>query len=132
VTTATPAGEAIPPGQPTATPILMAPVTLAPANPVARLNLTDNTSTSRRSIGNVQFDYKMPGYRVYKANLNLGYDYAETHGHNNVRDSTQWISNPVASGGQRISYNTTVNRNQLAEFYLNYKEILKTSKALLM
>src|SRR4051812_11555199 len=34
-----------------------APVTLAPANPLARLNETDNTSTSRRSIGNVQFDY---------------------------------------------------------------------------
>jgi len=37
------------------------PVTLATANPVARLDETNNTSTSRRSIGNVQFDYKIPG-----------------------------------------------------------------------
>jgi TonB-linked SusC/RagA family outer membrane protein len=101
------------------------PVTLATANPVARLDLTDNKSTSRRSIGNVQFDYKIPGVPGLKANANLGYDYAETFGHNNVRDSTQWVYLPVASGGQVSTYNT-VNRNQLAEFYLNYKKDLKS------
>jgi len=102
-----------------------APVTLAPANPLARLNETDNTSTSRRSIGNVQFDYKIPFVPFLRANLNLGYDYGETFGHNNVKDSTQWIYVPVASGGQRAMYNT-VNRNQLAEFFLNYKRNLKS------
>jgi len=107
-----------------------APVTLAPANPVARLNLTDNTSTSRRSIGNVQFDYKIPGVEGLHANANLGYDYAIAFGHNNVRDSTQWVYLPVASGGQKASYNT-VNRNQLAEFYLNYKKDLKSIKSVI-
>ncbi|NCD72112.1 SusC/RagA family TonB-linked outer membrane protein [Mucilaginibacter agri] len=102
-----------------------APVTLAPANPVARLDLTDNKSTSRRSIGNVQFDYKIPGVSGLRANVNLGYDYAEAFGHNNVRDSTQWVYVPVASGGQRSVYNT-VNRNQLAEAYLNYKNDFKS------
>lgn len=106
------------------------PVTLAPANPLARLNLTDNTSNSKRSIGNVQFDYKMPFLTDLRANLNLGYDYAETKGHNNVRDSTQWVYLPVASGGQRSNYNT-VNRNQLAEFYLNYKKDLKSIESVL-
>ncbi|HVW97992.1 MAG TPA: SusC/RagA family TonB-linked outer membrane protein [Mucilaginibacter sp.] len=107
-----------------------APVTLAPANPVARLNETDNTSTSRRSIGNVQFDYKLPFLPDLRANLNLGYDYAEAFGHNTVRDSTQWIYIPVASGGQRAVYNT-VNRNQLAEFYLNYKKNLKSVESVI-
>jgi len=102
-----------------------APVTLAPANPVARLNETDNTSTSRRSIGNVQFDYKLPFLPDLHANVNLGYDYAQAFGHNNVRDSTQWIYVPVASGGQKSVYNT-VNRNQLAEFFLNYKKNVKS------
>ncbi|WP_428329877.1 SusC/RagA family TonB-linked outer membrane protein [Mucilaginibacter sp.] len=102
-----------------------APVTLATANPLARLNETDNTSTSRRSIGNIQFDYKIPGIDGLHANANLGYDYAIAFGHNNVRDSTQWVYLPVASGGQKASYNT-VNRNQLAEFYLNYKRNLKS------
>jgi len=102
-----------------------APVTLATANPVARLNETENTSTSRRSIGNVQLDYKIPYVDGLRANANLGYDYALTFGKNNVRDSTQWIYLPVASGGQKANYNT-VNRNQLAEFYLNYKKDLKS------
>ncbi|MDB5086798.1 MAG: TonB-linked outer membrane protein SusC/RagA family [Mucilaginibacter sp.] len=101
-----------------------APVTLAPANPVARLNETDNTSTSRRSIGNVQFDYKLPFLPDLHANVNLGYDYAQAFGHNNVLDSTQWVYVPVASGGQKSVYNT-VNRNQLAEFFLNYKKNVK-------
>jgi TonB-linked SusC/RagA family outer membrane protein len=95
-----------------------APVTLAPANPLARLEETDNTSTSRRS-------YKMPFLPDLRANLNLGYDYAEAFGHNNVRDSTQWVYVPVASGGQKSVYNT-VNRNQLVDFYLNYKKNFKS------
>ena len=105
-----------------------APVTLATANPVARLDETDNKSTNRRSIGNIQLDYKIPGVDGLRANANLGYDYSIAFGHNNVLDSTQWIYLPVASGGQKNSYNT-VNRNQLAEFYLNYKKDLKSIKS---
>jgi len=101
------------------------PVSLATANPVARLNETDNKSTDRRSIGNIQFDYKIPGIDGLRANLNLGYDYALAFGHNNVLDSTQWIYLPVAMGGQKIYYNT-VDRNTLGEFYLNYKKDLKS------
>jgi TonB-dependent starch-binding outer membrane protein SusC len=101
------------------------PVTLATANPVARLDETDNKSTNRRSIGNIQLDYKIPGIDGLSANANLGYDYAIAFGHNNVLDSTQWIYLPVASGGQKVYYNT-VNRNQLAEFYLNYKKDIKS------
>ena len=101
------------------------PVTLATANPVARLNETDNKSTDRRSIGNIQLDYKIPGIDGLTANANLGYDYALAFGHDNVLDSTQWVYLPVASGGQKVYYNT-INRNQLAEFYLNYKKDLKS------
>jgi iron complex outermembrane receptor protein len=101
------------------------PVTLATANPVARLDETDNKSTNRRSIGNIQFDYKIPGVDGLRANLNLGYDYTLAFGHNNVLDSTQWIYLPVALGGQKINYNT-VDRNTLGEFYLNYKKDLKS------
>ncbi len=103
-------------------------VPLATANPVARLNETDNTSTSRRSIGNIQFDYKIPMINGLRANLNLGYDYAETFGKNNVRDSTQWTNQFSKAGGQSINYNT-VNRNQLIEGYLNYKKDLKSIKS---
>lgn len=99
-------------------------VALATANPLARLNETDNTSTARGSIGNVQFDYKMPFLPELRTNLNLGYDYSIAFGKNNVRDSTGWITTPVASGGRFENYNT-VHRNTLAEFYLNYKKNFK-------
>ncbi len=104
------------------------PVTLATANPVAQLDETNNTSTNRRSLGNIQFDYKIPDVDGLRAVANLGYDYSLAFGHNNVLDSTQWIYIPVASGGQKIEYNTN-NRNQLAEFYLNYKKDLKSIKS---
>lgn len=102
-----------------------APVPLATANPVARLNETDNKSTNRRSIGNIQLDYKIPGIDGLRANVNMGYDYQYAFGHNNVLDSTQWTNSVTASGGQKVYYNTN-NRNQLAEFYLNYKKDLKS------
>ncbi len=104
------------------------PVTLATANPVAELNETDNKSTQRRSIGNAVFNYKIPGADGLTANANLGYDISLAFGHNNVLDSTQWVYLPVASGGQKVYYNT-VNRNLLAEYYLNYKKDLKSIKS---
>ena len=104
------------------------PVTLATPNPVAELNETDNKSTQRRSIGNAVFNYKIPGVDGLTANMNLGYDISLAFGHNNVLDSTQWVYLPVASGGQKVYYNT-VNRNLLAEYYLNYKKDLKSIKS---
>ncbi len=101
------------------------PVTLATANPVARLDETDNKSTSKRSIGNIQFDYKIPGIEGLKANLNLGYDYQYTFGLNNVLTNTPWVSLPVALGGQKKTYNDG-NHNALAEFFLNYARNLKS------
>jgi TonB-linked SusC/RagA family outer membrane protein len=106
------------------------PITLAPGNPVARLNETDNTSTQRRSIGNVQFEYKIPGVNGLTANANLGYDISLTFGHDNVLDSTQWVYQPVTAGGQKKYYNT-VNRNLLAEYFLNYKKDLKSIKSVI-
>ncbi len=104
------------------------PVTLATANPVAQLDLTDNKSTVRRSIGNVQFDYKLPFLPDLHANANVGYDYTDGFGHNNVKDSTQWVYIPVVAGGRIDNYNT-VTRNQLFDFYLNYSKKLKDIKS---
>jgi len=50
------------------------PLGLAPGNPVASINNLHNTSTVRRLIGNVQFDYKIHGVEGLRANLNLGLD----------------------------------------------------------
>lgn len=98
-------------------------INLAPGNPVARLDLTDNTSTVKRSIGNVKFDYTLPFLKELRATLNLGYDYQETKGHNNVRDSTQWIYLPTVAGGKINPYEST-GKNQLLDFYLTYTKEL--------
>jgi iron complex outermembrane receptor protein len=101
------------------------PVELAPANPVAQLNLTDNTSNVKRSIGNIKFDYSLPFLSDLHAVLNLGYDYAETKGRNNVRDSTQWIYLPTVAGGRYNPYQSKA-QNQLLDFYLHYQKELKS------
>lgn len=103
-------------------------VTLAPANPVAQLDLTDNTSTVKQSIGNIELDYKMHFLPELRANLNLGYDYAESNGHNNALDSTQWVYIPVIAGGRLSNYRES-KRNQLMDFYLNYKKDLTSIKS---
>ncbi len=100
-------------------------ISLAPANPLARLQLTDNTSKVKRSIGNIKLDYTVPFVTGLTATLNMGYDVAKTEGHNNVQDSTQWIYEPTVSGGRYNPYSSKVN-NTLLDFYLNYKKDFKS------
>ena len=100
-------------------------INLAPGNPVARLNLTDNTSEVQRSIGNIKLDYELPVLKDIHATLNLGYDYAKTKGHNNVADSTQWVYLPTVAGG-RINPYQAKSKNELLDFYLNYTKELKS------
>ncbi|RVU03053.1 SusC/RagA family TonB-linked outer membrane protein [Mucilaginibacter limnophilus] len=101
------------------------PVTLATANPVAQLELTDNKSTVRRTTNNIQFDYKVPFLTDLHANLNLGYDYGKSFGHNNAPDNTSWVYVPVVAGGRISNYNESTT-NQLLDFYLNYRKDLKS------
>jgi TonB-dependent starch-binding outer membrane protein SusC len=101
---------------------------LAPGNPVARLDLTNNTSVVKRSIGNVKADYELPFLDDLHAVLNLGYDYANTEGHNNVLDSTQWIYLPTVAGGKKNPYES-IARNQLLDFYLNYSKEIPSAKS---
>ncbi|RAV99165.1 SusC/RagA family TonB-linked outer membrane protein [Pseudochryseolinea flava] len=97
---------------------------LAPGNPVARLELTDNTSTSKRSIGNINFKYDLPFVSGLDANLNLGYDYAESEGHNNVAEKTQWIYLPTVGGGRLNPYESQT-KNKVLDFYLHYQREMK-------
>ncbi|MES2454690.1 MAG: SusC/RagA family TonB-linked outer membrane protein [Bacteroidota bacterium] len=101
------------------------PITLAGANPVAQLELTDNTSTVRKSIGNAQLDYKLHFLPELHVNANFGYDYAKSFGHNNALDKTQWIYNPVVEGGRNSVYDES-RKNKLMDFYLNYDKDLKS------
>ena len=96
------------------------PNPLTDRNPVALLNDKRDRSTVKRSIGNIQLDYKLHFFPDLHANLNLGYDVSRSNG---------TIFVPAASsiafnlGGQNNSYAQTKN-NKLLEAYLNYTKQL--------
>lgn len=85
-------------------------------NPVGLLNQRDDKSTVKRSIGNVQFDYKMHFLPDLRANLNLGYDISKGEG-------TIFVPDSAASQYNRKGQNTEYAQkrdNKLLEAYLNY------------
>ncbi len=91
------------------------------ANPVAMLNQTDNRSTVQRSLGNVQLDYKFHFLPELRANMNLGYDYFTTTGHNNASNDAAFT---YRNGIGRLNDYDQTGKTQLLDFYLNYvKEI---------
>jgi len=93
------------------------------ANPVALLNQTDNTSIVQRSLGNVQLDYKLPFLPGLRANLNAGYDYFTTKGHNNSPNEAAFTyRNGI---GAKDDYKQN-GKTQLVDFYLNYVKDIKS------
>lgn len=108
-----------------------------PANPVATLMLRRDRSTVKRSIGNVQLDYKFHFLPDLHANLNLGYDVTRATGTNTVdsRSATAYFNNPYYSNasnkarGGSASYYSQQSNNKLLEAYLNYtKQLNETSR----
>lgn len=96
------------------------PNTLAGANPMALLQLRQDESTVKRSLGNAEFDYKFHFLPDLRANLNLGYDYSESEGTNYIPEYASW---KYFDGGEDKAYSQR-KRNTLLDFYLNYvKEI---------
>lgn len=91
------------------------PQLLATRNPVAILNMRDNTSEVLRSIGNVQFDYTTP-IKGLRANLNLGYDVQRGRGIDKMTDSAAAVY--ISKGFNNRYYSTQTNI--LSDFYLNY------------
>jgi len=92
------------------------PYSLADRNPVGLLNSKRDRSTVLRSIGNVQFDYKLHFLPDLHVNLNLGYDRSRSSG-------TVFIpaTSAVAFTAQGLSSNYRQEKdNKLLEFYLNY------------
>lgn len=101
------------------------PNTLSPRNPLALINLRDDRSTVQRSIGNIQFDYKLHWLPELRANLNLGYDIAEGTGNVYVPDSA---ASKYTQGGERTEYKQG-KENKLLEFYLNYAKDIPSIKS---
>ncbi|MFA9390787.1 MAG: SusC/RagA family TonB-linked outer membrane protein [Prolixibacteraceae bacterium] len=97
------------------------PNNIATHNPVALINLNDNSSHVNRVIANAQLNYQFQAIPELRANLNMGYDLSSSKGHNN--------NDPLAA----FSYSDPNNnmkdyeqqiKNQLLDFYLNYNKEL--------
>jgi TonB-linked SusC/RagA family outer membrane protein len=89
--------------------------TIAPRNPVAMLNLTDNRSDVYRALGNITLDYRFPFMPALRANLNMGFDRSESEGINNISTLASWFDNE----GRKTDY-TAQQTSKLFDFYLNY------------
>lgn len=85
-------------------------------NPVAMLEDRFAESNTKRSIGNIQFDYKFHFLPELRANLNLGYDIAKGTGSTFISDSS---SLSYVDSGYFREYKQTRN-NHVVEGYLNY------------
>ncbi len=92
------------------------PNTLAPRNPLSTLEQRVDESQVRRSIGNVQFDYKFHFLPELRANLNLGYDLSSSEG-STLQPAT--MASVFSQGGSLVDYSQTRN-NKLLDFYFNY------------
>ncbi|HEX8328197.1 MAG TPA: SusC/RagA family TonB-linked outer membrane protein [Hymenobacter sp.] len=99
------------------------PLGNAPTNPVAALNNSNNTSTVKRLIGNVQLDYKIHGVEGLRANVNLGIDAARGRG-NNVIQPTDFGNYNTRSADPGVSGRYTQYSQdkdmKLLEAYLAY------------
>lgn len=101
------------------------PVGQATTNPVARLNLTNNTSRVNRFLGNATFDYKLHFLPDLRVNLNLGMDYSWSKGSNYVPTYATW---QFTNKGVDNSYNQQ-KKNTLLDFYLNYVKDVKSIRS---
>ncbi|MDF7811727.1 SusC/RagA family TonB-linked outer membrane protein [Hymenobacter sp. YC55] len=90
--------------------------TLAPRNPVGLIKQRDDLSTVKRSVGNIQLDYKLPFVAGLSANVNLGYDVQRS-------DGTLFVPATAGSdflrGGINREYKQGLN-NTLLETYAKY------------
>lgn len=97
------------------------PNTLAPNNPMAMLMMHDDVSHVKRSIGNLQTDYRFHFLPELNATLNLGYDISHSEGTITEPLNAPWT---FGNGGGFFSEYTQDKENTLLDFYLNYvKEI---------
>ncbi|HVF97592.1 MAG TPA: TonB-dependent receptor [Flavisolibacter sp.] len=103
---------------------------LAPRNPVGLLEQRNDRSNVKRSLGNLQLDYRLPFFKDLRANLNVGYDIAEGKGNIDIVDSAASVykrylrpSDNTYHSGVMNQYRQT-RRNTTLDAYLNYtKEV---------
>lgn len=103
--------------------------TMATRNPVALLHGRDDQSDVYRSIGNIQFDYKMHFLPDLRANVNLGYDVSKGSGRVITQPWSPAFYTKDMPSGERSRFKQN-NRNLMLEAYLNYTKQLNENNRL--
>lgn len=109
--------------------------TLQAVNPRSLVDDYNKRSHVYQSVGNIQFDLKMPFLTDLRANLNLGYDYSkgDENSLNAPGSPRAWLDGFTVKGedGQPINikrgyatkgFNYGKNLSLLLDFYLNYNK----------
>ena len=91
---------------------------LAPTNPVALLDLTDDTSEINRIVSNVKFDYSVPFVDGLTATVKLGID--QTDGSGGTMTSADMPTSDPTFDGALSRYDNEVT-NSLFDAYLTYE-----------
>lgn len=101
------------------------PVTLAAANPVADLLLSDKLGNTKRSIGNLAVDYKIHGFEDLRLNVNLGYDVRRKNYDETIPDKAPATYTSIRNDGRGRYYNEVdKNTNYIFTAYANYTKKL--------
>ncbi|MCP9612331.1 SusC/RagA family TonB-linked outer membrane protein [Coprobacter tertius] len=97
-------------------------IDIAPLNPASLLDERSMVAKVYRSVGNLQLDYVMPFLPELRANLNLGYDVSKSNQPNKMYPNSPitYKENKKLGLGQTEKLKQ-FKRNELLDFYLNYK-----------
>ncbi|MFZ9504168.1 MAG: SusC/RagA family TonB-linked outer membrane protein [Cyclobacteriaceae bacterium] len=93
------------------------PNTLAPTNPFALIDFTNNQSEVNRFIGNVEANYYVPAIKGLRLHLVAGLDKSESTGFNNASTLMPYTN----SQGRLLDY-TGSNESRLLDFYAAYNK----------
>ncbi|MCX2839651.1 SusC/RagA family TonB-linked outer membrane protein [Salinimicrobium sp. MT39] len=94
----------------------------ATRNPVALLLQREDEGKTKRLITNFNIDYRIPLIDDLKFNLNAGVDYSENDGFNIRPTTSAVVLQDIAD--EEIYWG--MNRNQLLDFYFNYKPYVES------
>ncbi|MFA6325769.1 MAG: TonB-dependent receptor [Bacteroidales bacterium] len=98
--------------------------TMASTNPLSSVYDYIDLNQGMRSIGNIQVDYRIHGLEDLRANVNVGYDVAQTKGEKYNKMGS--ISAMRSSNDLYTTYEN-YNLNTLLEAYLNYNHEFRNS-----
>ena len=100
----------------------------ATKNPVALLNMNNNTATVDRLFGNAQIDYKFHFLPDLHANLNLGLDEAKGQGSTHIPGDAAQSWTTDNNHGYNSTYKGKLD-NKVLEFKLTYTKDLPSIKS---